>query len=276
MNLVGRAVWYIESRFQAEISLADIAAHCGVSRFHLSRAFALTTGQPVMRYVRGRRLTEAARALLGCDATILTVALDAGYGSHEAFTRAFRDQFGITPEMARQRPGAATLAFVEPFQMQPNPTVTLTEPRRETAGPLLIAGLRGRFDQDSVSGIPLLWQQFGPWFGSVPRQIGHEAYGVCYDYGDNGQFDYLCGVAVAGLADLPGELRGVEMPKRAYLVFTHQGHVSGLHGTWRAILDSWLPTSGYRMTDEPTFEKYGADFNPATGMGRIEIWIPGG
>jgi AraC family transcriptional regulator len=48
-----------------------------------------------MRYVRGRRLTEAAKVLSDGAPDILTVALDAGYGSHEAFTRAFRDQFGV-------------------------------------------------------------------------------------------------------------------------------------------------------------------------------------
>ena len=54
-----------------------------------------------MRYVRGRRLTEAAKALSNGAPDILSVALDAGYGSHEAFTRAFRDEFGVTPETIR-------------------------------------------------------------------------------------------------------------------------------------------------------------------------------
>jgi len=54
-----------------------------------------------MNYVRVRRLSEAARALVGGAPEILTVALDSGNGSHEAFTRAFRDQFGVTPASVR-------------------------------------------------------------------------------------------------------------------------------------------------------------------------------
>lgn len=54
-----------------------------------------------MRYVRGRRLTEAAKALSRGAPDIFSVALDAGYGSHEAFTRAFPDEFGVTPETIR-------------------------------------------------------------------------------------------------------------------------------------------------------------------------------
>jgi AraC family transcriptional regulator len=54
---------------------------------------------------------EAARQLCNGAPDILTIALNAGYGSHEAFTRAFRDQFGLTPEQARGQDQVATLSF---------------------------------------------------------------------------------------------------------------------------------------------------------------------
>ena len=98
---VGKALWFIDSHPANELSLADIAEASGISRFILLRAFGIATGQSVMRYVRGRRLTEAARHLASGAPDILTIALGAGYGSHEAFTRAFRDQFGLTPERGR-------------------------------------------------------------------------------------------------------------------------------------------------------------------------------
>lgn len=101
MNPVGKALWYIESHFAGEITLEEIANVSGVSRYCLSRAFGEATGHSIMRYVRSRRLTEAARSLSAGAFDILPVALDAGYGSHEAFTRAFRDQFGLTPEQVR-------------------------------------------------------------------------------------------------------------------------------------------------------------------------------
>jgi AraC family transcriptional regulator len=101
MNPVGKELWYIESHFAQEITLEDIAAIGGVSRFHMSRAFGYAAGRSVMSYVRGRRLSEAARSLADGAPDILAIALDASYGSHEAFTRAFRDQFGLTPEAVR-------------------------------------------------------------------------------------------------------------------------------------------------------------------------------
>src|SRR5437763_5391456 len=101
MNPAQKALWYIESHLTGALTLDEVAAIGGVSRFHMVRAFAAATGFSVMRYVRVRRLSEAARALANGAPDILSVALDAHYGSHEAFTRAFREHFGVTPESVR-------------------------------------------------------------------------------------------------------------------------------------------------------------------------------
>ena len=101
MNAAQKALWYIESHLARPLTLDEISAMAGISRFHMVRAFAAATGFSVMRYVRARRLTEAARTLAAGAPDILQVALDADYGSHEAFTRAFRDHFGHTPESVR-------------------------------------------------------------------------------------------------------------------------------------------------------------------------------
>src|SRR5436305_5842625 len=99
MNPAQKALWYIESHLAKTLTLDEVAAIAGVSRFHMVRAFAAATGLSVMRYVRIRRLSEAARALANGAPDILSVALDADYGSHQAFTRAFREHFGFTPEI---------------------------------------------------------------------------------------------------------------------------------------------------------------------------------
>ena len=70
-----------------------------------------------MRYVRGRRLTEAARSLAAGETNILKVALEAGYGSHEAFTRAFREQFQVTPDGFRSAGSLSHIQLVEPIRL---------------------------------------------------------------------------------------------------------------------------------------------------------------
>jgi len=274
MTPVGKALWYVESHFAGEISLDQVAAAGGVSRYYLSRAFAEATGFPVMQYVRARRLSEAARALAAGAPDILSVALEAGYGSHEAFTRAFRDRFGVTPEAVRAERNVATLSLVEPIKMDESMLTTLEPPRFENGKTLLIAGLSERYDCDSSKAIPAQWQRFMPYIGNIPGQIGRMAYGVCCNSDEEGNFDYICGVEVADFSELPPELARLRIPARRYAVFTHRDHISTIRRTVNTIWNKWLPESGYEVADAPDFERYGADFNPETGTGGVEIWIP--
>jgi AraC family transcriptional regulator len=278
MNLIGnpagKALWFIESHFHEELSLDDIAS-CGcVSRFHLSRAFEAATGHAVMRYVRARRLTEAARQLARGAPDILAVAVDAGYGSHEAFTRAFREQFGLTPETLRAQGHLDNLALVEPIKMDESLLAHLEPPRFVDGKPLLVAGSSERYHCESSSGIPAQWQRFNAIFGKVPGQIGRVAYGVCYNADDSGNFDYLCGVEVADFSGLPDELSRVRIGTQRYAVFTHSEHISTIRRTWNTIWNKWLPESGHAPADAPNFERYSEQFNPVTGMGGVEIWLP--
>jgi AraC-like DNA-binding protein len=132
MESVQKALWFLESRFRGEVSLDELSQVAGLSRYHFAHVFARATGQSAMRYMRGRRLSEAARVLANSGPDILSVALDFGYGSHEAFTRAFRDQFGLTPESVRAQRHLDNVNLVEAIKMDDDLITTLTPPRRAT------------------------------------------------------------------------------------------------------------------------------------------------
>jgi len=274
MNPAERALWFVESHFAREISLDEVAAVGGVSRYHMTRAFGAATGMSVIAYAKARRLSEAAKKLAQGAPDILSVALEAGYGSHEAFTRAFRDQFGVTPEQLRQGRILDNIQLVEPIAMADTPPPTLKPPRIETGKTLLIAGLSERYTHASSAGIPSQWQEFRPHIGHVPGQIGKVAYGVFYNTDDSGNMDYMTGVEVADFSDLPKEFARLRIPEHLYAVFAHQGHVSAIRATMNAIWNSWLPASGYEAADAPGFERYDENFNADTGLGGFEIWIP--
>ena len=274
MNPVGKALWFIESHFAHELTLDDIAG-CGcVSRFHLARAFETATGFSVMRYVRGRRLSEAARRLASGAPDILAVAIEAGYGSHEAFTRAFREQFGLTPDALRARGHLDNLAIVEPIKMDETLLTHLEPPRFEDGKALLVAGLSERYTSETCAAIPSQWQRFGDYFGKVPGQVGNVAYGVCYNADDSGNIDYLCGVEVSDFSALPAELSRLRISPQRYAVFSHREHVSTIRRTWNTIWNQWLPASGHIPADAPNFERYDEKFDPVSGMGELEIWLP--
>jgi AraC family transcriptional regulator len=273
MNPAQKALWYIESHLAEPLTLDEIAAIGGVSRFHMVRAFAAATGFSVMRYVRARRLSKAAHELAAGAPDILSLALDSDYGSHEAFTRAFREHFGVTPEAVRAATCLDHLKLQEPIVMDSTALDHLKPPRFETSKPLLIAGIGERYDCDGSAAIPGQWQRFHQSVDGIPARIGKVAYGVCCNGDDAGNFDYIAGVEVADFSDLPREFARVRIPEAKYVVFTHTEHISSIRRTVNTIWNHWLPASGMKAADAPSFERYDEKFDPLTGNGGLEIWV---
>jgi len=273
MNPADKALWFIESHLAEALTLDEIAGVAGVSRFHMVRAFAAATGFSVMRYVRARRLSEAARALASGAPDILTLALEADYGSHEAFTRAFRDHFGVTPEAVRAaRPD--NLRLQGPIVMDSTAIDNLAAPRFETGKPLLVAGVGERYTCEGGAAIPGQWHRFHQALPGIPGRVGPVAYGVCCNGDDAGNFDYIAGVEVSDFSDLPREFAKVRIPEQRYAVFTHKDHISTIRRTVNTIWNQWLPSSGLKAADAPNFERYDENFDPITGNGGLEIWVP--
>lgn len=277
MRFVGKVLWFIESHFRKDIDLDLIARACGVSRFHMCRGFISATGYSVMDYLRGRRLTEAARQLAAGAPSILDVALTAGYGSHEAFTRAFRDRFGVTPEAVRDGGTVDQNLLVEPIRMDraTEKTMSVDEPRREKGEAMTIVGLARRYRYQDVGGIPAQWTEFQAYEGTLGERPGLW-YGVCDGFDEaDGTFRYMCGVLVDDPRDVPEALTTIKLSAQDYLAFSHKGHISELRSTMNAIWGEYLPQSGQEAAgDRPMFELYDEKFNPVTGHGGLELWIP--
>ncbi|ESQ90716.1 hypothetical protein ABAC460_07760 [Asticcacaulis sp. AC460] len=273
MSLIRKILWYVERHLDQALSLSDIARHAGVGRFHATRLFAYATGWPLMAYVRARRLSTAAKALTTVP-DILTVAVASGYGSHEAFSRAFRAEFGLQPKALRQSGNLAQMTLTEPLivtEVQPLPVQT---PRHVKASAMTFAGLNEHYNKDNLTGIPALWQRFHPYYGQIDGQKGGLAYGISHNFSDLNAFDYLAAVEVEGDADLPKGFTRLKVAAHAYAVFEHRGHVSGITNTWRHIYEHWIPASGIRPIQAPCFERMDERFDGRTGNGIIEIWIP--
>jgi len=275
MSAIGRAIWFIESHFETEINLDEIAEAAGLSRYHLSRVFGFVTGHSISTYIRARRLSVAALSLISGSSSILEVALGAGYGSHEAFTRAFRDQFGMTPEAVRRQGHIRNLALMEPIRMKTATLNDLEPPRFETLQPMLFAGLQDlclwRECRD-----PLALAKVQPAFRPYPNQKGNVAYGICTHIdGEAEKFRYMAATEVSDADDLPEGFATLKLPAQRYAVFSHRGHVSGIPATMDLIFGNWWPTSGLEHGSMPDmFERYDERFDPYTGMGLTEIWLP--
>lgn len=273
MNAIDKAIWYIESHFRENVSLEDLAQVAGVSRYHLSRMFCYAVGQPISRYLRQRRLSTAAIALAGGETDILDLALSLGYGSHEAFSRAFKQHFCCTPEQLRRVGNLDHLQLTEAIQMQQENTTMLAEPRLEQLGELRLVGMSRHYTFDKMAEIPEQWQSFAPSIPQLVNDPDPATYGVIYN-GQDDSFDYLTGVTLPAGKAAPANLVCLTVAPQTYLVYWHAGHVATLRETCGAIWSEGLPASGKTAVEAPWFERYGAEFDPMTGAGGLEVWIP--
>ena len=243
----------------------------GVSQFHFARTFSTATGSTPAGYIRARRLSVAAKALAFGQDDILSVALDAGYASHEAFTRAFQSQFGCAPRDIRASGSIQSIKLREPFTMQNDRFIDVAPPALQDRDGFSVVGMTLRCSFMDPSGIPALWRDFNERLdeiASTPRP----AFGVCFD-GDDTGFRYLAGMEPDD-GKTPQGMERLDIPAGRYAVFTHDGHISNFPKTVYTIWNKALAEAKLCPAGTPDFEVYDERFNVETGRGQVDIWIP--
>lgn len=116
----------------------DLASRMYLSRFHLDRIISSVAGEPPQRFRRRILLERAAYRLLTTRHTILEVAVEAGYGSHEAFTRAFTRAYGVGPSQWRTRPTRTQIEAPSGVHFHPPGSLRLPAQKKVTAMDLLV------------------------------------------------------------------------------------------------------------------------------------------
>jgi AraC family transcriptional regulator len=272
---------WIEGRLDEPLTLECIAAQAGLSTYHFSRLFTARMGRSVMAHVRGRRLVRGARRL--CDdphLKLVELAFDCGFESQEAFTRAFKRVFGVSP--GRFRTGFA----VEPIEGQypmnaPTPLATpvVRLPELVALPSLRVAGPARLFDEATKAEIPQLWSAL---IGALPlpgQTPSWATYGVVSSVDkEQGCFRYLAGVGVTPECEPPAGFTAMEIPAATYAVFRITLDGSALHPQVRqAMATIWgelIPASGLKVADGPDFELYDGRFDPQQAGAVIDFHVP--
>ena len=96
---------HLERHLDQPVDVAELARIAATSEYHLRRLFSALAGIGLSEYVRRRRLTVAAAEVLAGEQSLLDIAVRHGYGSAEAFGRAFQAVHGVSPGEARRRGG---------------------------------------------------------------------------------------------------------------------------------------------------------------------------
>jgi len=247
-----RAQRLLEQRLDEAITPVELAEAAHFSLHHFHRVFRAQLGETVMQHVRRLRLERAARRMRASEERILEIALEAGYESHEAFTRAFVDRFGISPSEFRDQPSARLLEWETKRDDAVKAEVSV-----KTLPALRVAFRRHRGGYHEV---PALWRPMMQW--AAERGLTAQPapfYRGCPDDPDGTAEEPLrlaAGVVVGNDFTADESVSIAEIPAGTYAVGIHVGPFDRLAETYLDVIGRWFPKSGYELAPEAVVEHY--------------------
>jgi len=278
---------YIDRHLDQDLDLGVLAGVANFSPFHFHRLFTALAGEPLGDYVRRRRLEMAAVRLRSQPALpVLQAALGVGFGSAEAFTRAFRARFACSPTEWRKRKTDQALRKRGQESRQPK-RKTGASSKQEYAmnvrlidrEPVEVAYLRqtGPYGPE----IQKFWmKKVAPWM-EANNLFGRDRYGISLDdpmvtRPDQCRYD-ACVASRQGEV-LAGDAQHKVIPGGRYAALRYEGTGAEIGAAWDSILRDWLPKSGLQLDSRPFFEHYPIDgsYNPKTGAFSCDICVPVG
>jgi AraC family transcriptional regulator len=253
---------YIQKHLEEKLTAEQLAGEANFSHYHFQRIFSGMVGESLMEYIRRLRLERAAFDLVYQDDSITQLALDAGYDSHEAFTRAFRSQFDQSPQQFRK--DRSSFIAQRLLENSKHFNVTLAKPgglkmdvKIEKFKAMKVAFVRhvGPYDQCEAA--------WGKLCGNpaVQKELGQNtAYiGICYDDPDITEAGKIRYDACATVSEQFVPMNGIETQTIVggdYVVLVHEGAYDGLHDKYRWLYGEWLPGSGREVKPAPSLEIY--------------------
>lgn len=263
---IAEAVDFIQRNLGGDLRLEALAKRSGISRHHFHRLFLATVGETPRGYLRRLRLEHAAVRLRYTGRPVLELALEAGYQTHEAFTRAFRSTFGTAPSQFRRTARYERARARDGLRAS---IVRLPERR--------IACVRhvGPYDRAEDA-----FERLRAW-ASRRRLLGRASTLAIYwdDQRITAPEHTRCDAALSiedGVTG-EGEIRVRTLRAGDYAVVCHPGpyRAAELRQTYELLYGWWLPVIGREPADAPPFEVYRAAARPGEWpAGGTRIYAP--
>lgn len=291
-----RVTEYIDRHLDQTLDLDTLATVAHFSPFHFHRLFSAWMGETVGDYLRRRRCEIAATRLVAQPrVAVIQIALAVGFGSAEAFARAFKSRFGCSPTSWRRQQSQLRAAKRNLSQANSKPDQERRDKMAKNAAvhqqhaeaamrveivdrkPATIVYLRrvGPYGE----AISAFWQQtVYPWM-AASGLLGQPRYGVSHDDPNvvaPGQCRYDAGCEAPPTLTALGNAQKTTIPGGKYAALSFKGTGGEIEEAWTSMLRDWLPASGLQLDGRPMFEYYpeGSSFDPATGVFDCKLCIP--
>jgi AraC family transcriptional regulator len=262
---------HIQRNLDAPLSLDELADVAHFSPFHFHRVFRGMVGESVKEHVRRLRLERAAQQLRATDRSVLDVALEAGYETHESFTRAFAEAFRMPPSEFRKNHEAAFEA-----RLASGTASRASEFRLQRLDSLRVVYIRHVGPYNEVG---KAWSKLFPWAGMQGLLgPGTRMLGISHDDPDITPPDklrYDAALTVSRPVAPSGEIGVQEVPAGEYAVALHAGPYHFLSDSYAELAGRWLPGTGRELLGAPAIEFYlNSPQSVAAEDLRTEIWLP--
>ena len=261
LERLNQALNHLEARLDQEVDMAEVARTAAVSEYHFRRLFSALAGMPLPVYVRRRRMTLAAAEVLAGELTLLDVAVRYGYGSGEAFARAFRSVHGIGPGEARRTGAVLTAQPRMSFRVVVEGSTDMRY-RIVKKEPFRIVGRTARVPlvHEGVNAVAAAYVEsldaqaivrMKELAGREPEGILSAAVYLTDSREEGAEADYWIGVAT-GPEVAAEELDALDVPAGTWAVFDNRGpYPSALQELWRDVFTQWFPSNPYASRPGP-------------------------
>ncbi|MEV7787799.1 AraC family transcriptional regulator [Streptomyces sp. NPDC088106] len=284
ISALNRLVDLVEQHLAEELDVDGLAKGLGTTEYHLRRMFSSLAGMPLSEYVRRRRMTVAAADVVRGERDLLDIAVRHGYGSGEAFGRAFRAVHGSGPGDVRRDGGPLRTQPQLRFRLTvegtlPMDTRLVDRPAFRLVGhatrvPLIHEGVNPHIQQH-IAALPQEEHlRLKALSDTEPKGLLQVSDDLDPDATEGSELTYLHGVAVSREAPAPDGLDAIHVPAGMWAVFRTSGpHPQALQATWAATATEWFPSNPWRLRPGPSVVavlERADDFSTAT----CELWLP--
>ncbi|MFF6883490.1 GyrI-like domain-containing protein [Streptomyces sp. NPDC012421] len=284
ISALNRLVDQVEEHLSKELDVGALARSLGTTEYHLRRMFSSLAGMPLSEYVRRRRMTVAAGEVVRGESDLLAIAVRHGYGSAEAFGRAFRSVHGAGPGDVRRDGGPLRTQPQLRFRLSvegsiPMETRLVDRPAFRLVGhsarvPLIHEGVNPHIVRHIAALPPEEHLRLKSLGDTQPEGLLQVSDDLDPDAAEGSELTYLHGVALDRDTAVPDGLDAIEVPAGRWAVFRTSGpHPQALQTAWAATATEWFPSNPWRLRQGPSIVavlERADDFTTAT----CELWLP--